>query len=333
LFVPSIEFNKIGPTKDFEKGVKIPQSKIYFALDSDTSDIINKQLQNKKHIIFTPGIYHFDKPLNVTFPNTVLIGIGMATLTSTNGNVIINVGDVDGVRITAVLLDAGNKKSETLLRWGSKGKKSQKNAKNPGFLQDVFCRVGGPYAYKTNTGTMIELNQNHVVIDNIWLWTADHGNDNSDAFIGYGKNSCENGIVVNGDNVSAHGLMVEHNDGDNVVWNGDNGTVVMFQSEFRYDLPPSKFDVVSFRLRGNNHNAYGIGAYCFFNQNKNTYVNNGFFVESQVTKSYLTNIITVWLNGDGYIKNVINDTGGIVQKPNIKGKSVSTALVCNYRQI
>jgi len=43
----------------------------------------------------------------VTKPNTVVLGIGFATLIPTKGNIVINVGNVDGVRIAGIVLEAG----------------------------------------------------------------------------------------------------------------------------------------------------------------------------------------------------------------------------------
>jgi len=49
----------------------------------------------------------------------VLLGIGMATLTPTNGNACIEVGDGVDARIAGLLLGAGSTKSEQLLKWGT----------------------------------------------------------------------------------------------------------------------------------------------------------------------------------------------------------------------
>ncbi len=43
--------------------------------------------------------------------------------------------------------------------------------------------------------------------------------------------------MVNGCNVTATGLMVEHFQKNQVVWNGELGTTVYYQSEFPYDVP------------------------------------------------------------------------------------------------
>lgn len=79
---------------------------------------------------------------------------------------------------------------------------------------------------------MVEINHAHVIIDNTWLWRADHdvsGNVYNLA------NPSDTGLIVNGDDVTAYGLMSEHHLKNLVEWNGDNGKTVMYQSEFPYD--------------------------------------------------------------------------------------------------
>ena len=39
-----------------------------------------------KSLIVTPGVYHLSSALNITNPNTVVLGLGMATLVPDNGN-------------------------------------------------------------------------------------------------------------------------------------------------------------------------------------------------------------------------------------------------------
>ena len=52
-------------------------------------------------------------------------------------------------------------------------------------------------------------------------------------------NTADTGLVVNGDDVTAYGLFVEHFQKYEVIWNGNRGTVVFFQNEMPYD-PPSQ---------------------------------------------------------------------------------------------
>ena len=59
--------------------------------------------------------------MKVTKEGQVLLGMGMATLIPQNGTPAIEVGNVDGVRIAGLLLQAGPENSEALLMWGQKG--------------------------------------------------------------------------------------------------------------------------------------------------------------------------------------------------------------------
>ena len=138
----------------------------------------------------------------------------MAALTSPNGKPCLIVGNVDGVRIAGFMFEAGTTKAPTLLQVGS-GKFSG-SITNPVVLSDIFARTGGDR--KDNTATsFVTINSNNVIIDHTWLWRADHdikGSVRDRSVRAY------HGLIVNGDNVIAYGLFVEHTLGDMVVWNG-----------------------------------------------------------------------------------------------------------------
>lgn len=68
--------------------------------------------------------------------------MGLATLISTTGLPCIEVANVDGVRVSGLLLQAGENQSDSLLKWGDEG--YQGSDANPGSMHDVFARVGGP---------------------------------------------------------------------------------------------------------------------------------------------------------------------------------------------
>ena len=73
------------------------------------------------------------------------------------------VGDVDGVRVAGVLLQAGATSSPTLLKWGSK--KAAGDASNPGVMSDIFARVGGPDSFETAAETMVSVQRGNVIGD------------------------------------------------------------------------------------------------------------------------------------------------------------------------
>ena len=112
----------------------------------------------------------------VTKPNLALIGIGFPTFVPTTGKPCFQIENVDGVRFGGVLLQAGSKKTSSLINWGYKGYGG--NSSNPSFMYDMFARVGGPnnqHSYQVYATDMVVVNSGNVVIDGTWFWRADHG--------------------------------------------------------------------------------------------------------------------------------------------------------------
>jgi len=156
------------------------------------------------------------------------MGLGMATLIPINGNAAIEVANVNGVRISSVLLQAGFVHSHSLLEFGQKGFKGDSN--NPGSISDVFARVGGMNATgNVSTEHMVTINSSNVIIDNVWLWRADH--DILGQEVSNSRNPVANSLVVNGDDVIAYGVACEHALEDLLIWNGENGKNYFYQSE------------------------------------------------------------------------------------------------------
>src|SRR5205823_7129005 len=104
------------------------------------------------------------------------------------------------------------------------------DANDPTSLQDVFFRIGGATVGKAATSLVV--NSDNVILDDIWAWRADHGTG-----FGWAVNTADTGVVVNGDDVTAYGLFVEHYQKYQVIWNGERGRTIMFQNEMPYDVP------------------------------------------------------------------------------------------------
>jgi hypothetical protein len=68
---------------------------------------MNDELAKGNNLLLTPGIYDLDEPIRVTRANSVVMGIGFATLRPVNGSAALTVADVDGVDVAGVLIDAG----------------------------------------------------------------------------------------------------------------------------------------------------------------------------------------------------------------------------------
>ena len=138
-----------------------------------------------------------------------MLGLGLATLVPQTGQAAIEAADVDGVEVAGLILDAGPKKSEVLLKMGfglfgdlPRGGFFQ-HMSDPSLVSDVFFRVGGATAGEAVTS--LEVDSADVILDDIWAWRADHGTG-----VGWTLNTGAHGLVVNGDRVTATGLAVEH---------------------------------------------------------------------------------------------------------------------------
>ena len=311
--VPAIRANSTGITwhAAVAPGKTIPIAEFYIAHPNrDNASTINAQLVKHKNLILTPGIYDLTEPIRVVHPNTVVMGLGFATLRPVNGTAAITTADVDGIIIAGLLFDAGPTQSPVLLQVGPAGSKAT-HEKNPISLYDVFFRVGG--AAVGRTAINLEINSNDTIIDHTWIWRADHG-----AGVGWDLNTSANGLVVNGNNVTAYGLFVEHHQQFQVLWNGNAGRTYFYQSEIAYDAPnqtsytsaPGTNGWASYKVANTvtAHEAWGLGIYSVFRYPD---VNLTRAIEVPVNPNVrFHDMITVALDDKGEISNVINNTGG-----------------------
>ncbi|MBU2665098.1 adenylyl cyclase [Actinoplanes bogorensis] len=318
--VPSAHRNTSGVSwdEDLTSGRTIPLSDFFVAKPSDPEWLINAQLLLGKNLLFTPGVYNIDQTIHVLRPNQVVLGIGHATLTAVNGVTPIKVAGVPGVIIAGVTIDAGTKESKNLLQVGTPGF-SISSASNPTTLSDVYFRVGGPHIGKVDTA--LEVNSDNVLIDHTWVWRGDHGVEGFTEGVNgdtqrWRTNTGRYGAVINGDNVTATGLFVEHFQKYNTVWNGEKGTTVLYQNELPYD-PPTQADWMNGKTKGyagykvgdkvKNHSLYGAGVYVFNQNNPAIETENGFEVPKRPGVK-LHHIMTVNLSA-GVINHVVNGEG------------------------
>ena len=296
-------------------GRTISISDFFVADPSDSVQTINNQLARGKHLILTPGVYDIGRSIEVKRADTVVLGMGQATLHAINGAVPLRTADKAGIIVAGVTIDAGEVESPALLQVGKKnGNNGAPNADpdNPVTLSDVYFRVGGPYVGKTDIA--VEVNSDHVLIDHTWVWRADHGIEGFDAtcdlddpedyekcedefgnpigFLGdnirWETNIGRNGAVINGDDVTATGLFVEHFQEYNTVWNGERGQVYLYQNELPYD-PPTQADWTAddgtlgwaaYKVADHvkEHMLWGAGSYIFNRNNPTIVTENGYEV-------------------------------------------------------
>lgn len=235
--------------------------------EKDTAATINRQLALGKNIIFSPGVYHAEEPIKVTRANTILLGLGMASIIPDNEDCAIKISDVGGVSVAGIIIDAGNY-SKTLITVGDEGC-NKDHSDNPIVLQDVIYRVGGA-GHLGRTDSCLVINSNNTIVDHTWIWRADHG-DNT----GWDLNTAKNGLVVNGDNVTTYGLFCEHFQEYDILWRGENGSTYFLQNEKCYDPQDqagwmshdgTKNGYAAYKVTNNvkNHYAVGLGVYDVF---------------------------------------------------------------------
>lgn len=307
LHIPSVGRGRVGP--DFSWGTVVAFEHVFVARPADTARAINAQLREGLHVVLTPGIYLLEAPLELNAENQVLLGLGFATLVAPEGAPAVRVGNVDGVRVAGLLLQAGPGNRDSLLEWGDGLHRG--NAQNPGFLQDVFARVGGtnnPAVIEVSAKVMVRIGSGNVVGDNLWLWRADHG---VTGIITGGANPCDTGLEVTGDNVTMYGLAVEHTLQDLVKWSGDGGATYFYQSEFPYDVTQDYGDAgyAGYHVdsRVETHHGYGVGVYHYFRDN-HVVAKTGIVVPPWLENSFISPL-AVYLNGRGEMLHIINERG------------------------
>ncbi len=232
VFVPAVQHNSSGPTwtSGQTPGTSLPISRFFIASPDTPVAEINLALALGSNLVLTPGVYNLDRPIVVSRPDTIVLGLGLATLIPTDGNSSMDVLSPAGVKISGLIFDAGPVNSRVLLDVGLSP--LQGSAAAPTLIQDTYFRIGGAEPGEATSSLVV--NSSHAILDNIWGWRADHGNG-----VGWTDNVGEHGLIVNGNDVTAYGLFIEHYEKTQVIWRGQGGTTIFFQNELPYD-PPSQ---------------------------------------------------------------------------------------------
>jgi hypothetical protein len=315
VYVPDVQTNSRGTTwaNGQTPGHSLPIESFFIAKPSDSVRTINNALAHGKNLLFTPGVYDISDTIRIVHPDTIVLGLGMPTLTAQNGAVPMAVGNVRGVEISGLIFDAGPKNSSALLLFGGTGlSRTPGSATDPSALHDVFFRIGGPHVGKATQSLVVA--QDNTILDNIWAWRADHGVPGS---VGWTVNTADTGVTVTGDNVTATGLFSEHYQKFNVFWAGENGKTIMFQNELPYD-PPNQAAWQHDGILGwaaykvapwvKTHEGWGLGSYCSNNVDPTIHTSHAF--EVPVTPGVkLHDILSLSITNHGTIDHVVNDFG------------------------
>jgi hypothetical protein len=315
VFVPAVQQNSSGPSwaSGTEAGSSIPLSKFFVANPATPTLAITAALALGKDLILTPGVYNLSQPIVVSRADTVILGLGLATLVPQHGNAAMIVLPNRGVKLSGLIIDAGPVNSPVLLSVGIPGSSS---ASDPDLVQDVFFRIGGAETTPVSATVSLLDNAGNSIIDDVWAWRADHGNA-----VGWTDNTASTGAVVTGNDVTAYGLAVEHYQKTEVLWSGQGGTEVFFQNEMPYDPPSQAAWMASSSQDGypafvvspgvKTFKGYGMGSYSFFNQGVAIYASTAFQAPDTPNVQF-QDVFTRVLSGSGGINSVINGTGAAV---------------------
>jgi hypothetical protein len=323
VFAPAAQTDSTGPTwtGSGSLGRNLPISSFFVAAPSTSVQRMNAALASGNNLLLTPGVYQLDRSIEVKKPDTIVLALGDATLVPQNGSAAITVADVDGVQVAGLIVDAGPVPSPVLFQIGKPHGAKPSDPTDPVTLNDVFFRIGG--ATVGSAATSLEVNHDNVLLDDIWAWRADHG-----AGATWTGNPADRGLVVNGDNVTALGLFVEHYQKEQVLWNGNGGNTIFYQSELPYD-PPNQAAWMDGSAHGYpsyvvsdgvaTHQAYGLGIYSFFDP---TRTNNNYIIEDNAMTVpaadgvSVHDVGTVFLSGTGEITHVIDGVGTTANQSN-----------------
>jgi hypothetical protein len=313
VFVPSLQRNSAGPSwaNGATAGTSVPVSKFFIASPATPVGLINAALALGRNLMLTPGVYDLRHTIEVTRPGTIVLGLGFPTLVPQRGITAMRVASVPGVKLSGMIFDAGPVNSPVLLQVG--GLRSG-SAAAPTLVQDVFFRIGGATAGRATDSLVVS--SSHVILDNIWAWRADHGTG-----VGWNDNVADTGLIVNGDDVTAYGLFIEHYQKSEVIWNGQHGEDIFFQNEMPYDPPDQASWMASPATNGypafgvspkvTSFQGYGLASYCFFELGVPIEASTAFSVPD-APGVRLHDILTRFLNGSGGIQSVVNGTGAPV---------------------
>jgi hypothetical protein len=322
VFVPAVRHDSSGTSwaSGGEAGHSLPLSSFFIANPSTPVPVINRALARGANLVLTPGIYSLDEPIVVSRPGTVVLGQGFATLVPRHGTAALTILPDTGVKVSGLIVDAGPVNSPSLMSVGTpfgSAAASRAAAEDPDLIQDVFFRVGGAESTAVSATVSLLDAAPHSIIDDVWAWRADHGND-----VGWTQNLGATGVVVSGADVTAYGLAVEHYQKTEVSWTGQGGTTIFFQNEMPYDVPDQAAWNESATFEGypafrvgpdvKTFSGYGMGSYVVFIDTSATLYATSAFQAPSAPGVRFSDVFGVWIGGSGGDDSIINGAGGPV---------------------
>lgn len=252
-------------------------------------------------IVFAPGIYKLASAIKVEKPDVVLLGLGMATLQINYDGPAINAKSSE-LRVANFVVEAVHDVKDAMVVIHNSGEK-------PAILSDVFFRTGIFYDSQQggplNVNVMLQLEGENIIVDNMWLWRADHVPGMTAVA---DASNTRHALLNNAKRTAFYGLAAEHTLDDIVVFNEDDAHVFFYQAEMPYDptLGVVNPDMVGYRVASNvtSHKAFGVGIY-YFPTRVDTFTQLSIARgKAEFFHSYIT---FVHLNGKGWPQCILYD--------------------------
>lgn len=224
VVVPKVMLNRRGHYFG-AAGPVLPFSSFYVANPSDTATTLNAQLAAGKNLILNPGNYSLSEPLTITRANTVVFGLGNASVAGVAGVGSVKIADsAIGVVLAGFAVGGTAPGSgptpDYQVQIGVNG--GTGSLLNPTTLTDI--NVG------SQATTAVVINQNYVIQNQGEVNT---GTSNASA-ASWAIPQGSYGIVVNGHHVTLQGLYIEHFKKIHLTWNGEDGQVHYLVNEPPY---------------------------------------------------------------------------------------------------
>ena len=230
--VPALHTDSVGITwrGGETPGETIPIAQFYIARpDADTADTINAQLAQGKNLILTPGIYDLTAAIRVTRPHTIVLGLGLCNAASGERHCGHDDGRRGRDRHRRPAFRCRAQRVSGAAGGRARGKHGASCEESDHAPRCFLPR--GRRRSRAHEGESA-INSNDTLVDHTWIWRADHGDG-----VGWDLNTSQNGLVVNGNDVTIYGLFVEHHQQFQVLWKGNGGRTYFYQSEIPYDPP------------------------------------------------------------------------------------------------
>ena len=129
------------------RAARSPIQRFFIATPGDPVPVINAALARGQDLILTPGVYHLHQTIEITRPDTVVLGLGFPTLVPAQRH-RRDAGRQrsPGVKLSGMIFEAGPVNSPVLLQVGSQPGPGPADPADPTLVQDVFFRIGGAAA-------------------------------------------------------------------------------------------------------------------------------------------------------------------------------------------